>query len=360
MTVADLYAKIEGQLTLQLPFVVYRKENESLLNVFLQNNDTLYETSDYSISGFVFAPFDTDKKAILIPSEDSVFYSIVLPDGSKELKIKTIDSFDNKPNSTDIQNSHKDLVAKGITEINSGVFQKVVLSRKEEVVVPKLDVLKTFKRLINTYPNAFVYCWYHPKIGTWLGATPETLLRIKANQFSTMALAGTQLFQKDKKAIWGTKEIKEQQIVTDFIVKELSSIADQVNKSEVYTYRAGSLLHLCTDISCTLRVNTSVITKVIGLLHPTPAVCGLPKEVAKSFIIKEEGYDRKFYTGFLGELNTKQDVTDSSHLYVNLRCMEIENEKIMVYVGGGITADSDPESEWNETVRKAEIMKKVL
>jgi isochorismate synthase len=97
-------------------------------------------------------------------------------------------------------------------------------------------------------------------------------------------------------------------------------------------------------------------------LHPTPAVCGLPKENAKQFILENEGYERKFYSGFLGELNLNtilNKVVDSD-LFVNLRCMEIERHKVHLYIGCGITKDSNPEKEYIETANKAMTMKQIL
>jgi isochorismate synthase len=97
-------------------------------------------------------------------------------------------------------------------------------------------------------------------------------------------------------------------------------------------------------------------------LHPTPAVCGFPKLDAQKFIIENEGYDRTFYAGFLGEWN-KDFVSykeNCSDLYVNLRCMKIEDQKAKLYVGGGINKGSNPEKEYIETVNKSLTMKKVL
>ena len=91
-------------------------------------------------------------------------------------------------------------------------------------------------------------------------------------------------------------------------------------------------------------------------VHPTPAVCGLPKNEAKVFILENEGYDREFYTGFFGELNLK----GSSNLFVNLRCMQVLKNQLALYIGGGITIDSIPEKEWEETIAKSEVMLKVL
>ena len=84
----------------------------------------------------------------------------------------------------------------------------------------------------------------------------------------------------------------------------------------------------------------------------------LEKEVSKDFILSEEGYDRKFYAGFLGEINQNQQ--GDVDLFVNLRCMEIEKNKIHLYIGCGITKDSNPEKEYYETANKAMTMKEIL
>ena len=112
-------------------------------------------------------------------------------------------------------------------------------------------------------------------------------------------------------------------------------------------------------------------------MHPTPAVCGLPKEAAKAFILENENYNREFYTGFLGELNFeaqlkprsgKRNIENrayaitktSTQLYVNLRCMQLDGNNASIYVGGGITESSDAESEWHETVSKSLVIKSIL
>ena len=136
------------------------------------------------------------------------------------------------------------------------------------------------------------------------------------------------------------------------------------------------MLHFQTDVNARLKQNIS-LSALIKNLHPTPATCGLPKDNAKSFILENENYNRKYYTGFLGELNFKQKSTrnknrrnvennayalikNETNLYVNLRCMQIKNNKATLYVGGGITKDSNPELEWQETVNKTNTMKSIL
>jgi isochorismate synthase len=223
-----------------------------------------------------------------------------------------------------------------------------------------------FERILQQYSTAFCYCWFHPKIGMWMGATPEKLLQANQNKFSTMALAGTQSFQGNDVVFWQNKEREEQEFVTDFILDNLKKIASEVVVSSPYTTRAGNVLHLKTDIQGVLNPDSN-LKKVVEVLHPTPAVCGLPKILAKDFILENENYEREYYTGFLGEINhdfsTKEEASD---LYVNLRCMKIEsipNEAIAkahLFIGCGITKNSLPEAEWEETVNKSKTMKRIL
>ncbi|PKV51094.1 isochorismate synthase [Aquimarina sp. MAR_2010_214] len=362
MNIEDVYTKIEEQLDQNLPFVVYRKADSMTLHAIFQKNNQIYEVEDYTVSGFVFAPFSASDKTVIIPSEKSNYCNATISSqtisSEKRTSGKLADSFLVKP---EIKKKHVELVKKGIKAIQSDRFKKVVLSRKEEVSIPNsFSNLHIFKNLIHHYPKAFVYLWYHPKVSTWMGATPETLIRVKNNDFFTMALAGTQSYINTTDVDWGEKELVEQEMVTSFVTNELSSIINNIKHSKTYTHKAGTLLHLRTDISGVLGNENSRIEKIIKVLHPTPAVCGLPKGEAKSFILATEEYNRKYYTGFLGELNMNKEGVVKSDLFVNLRCMELSDGKAILYVGGGITKDSDPEKEWEETVKKTETMKRVL
>lgn len=237
----------------------------------------------------------------------------------------------------------------------------MVVSRKEIVDLVKFDLVLIFEKLIQSYPTAFCYCWFHPKIGLWMGATPERLLKSNNNNFDTMSLAGTQKIHGAKEVVWEKKEMEEQQFVTDFILRNLKDLTSEVSVSSPYTTQAGTLAHIKTDIEGVINENSS-LKQVVSVLHPTPAVCGLPKESAKDFIIENEGYDREYYTGFLGELN-KQGYNNEelkSDLFVNLRCMQIKDNQAHLYMGCGITKDSIPEKEWKESVNKSVTMKKIL
>jgi len=162
-------------------------------------------------------------------------------------------------------------------------------------------------------------------------------------------------FSNSKEVVWGTKEKEEQQFVVDSILEEFNQITKNITIGDTVTQKAGDLLHLKTPISGELN-SAKGLNSLIDLLHPTPAVCGLPKQKAKEFILKNEDYDRKYYTGFLGEVKPK----GNSQLFVNLRCMELNENQVSIYIGGGITAHSKPLKEWEETISKSEVMKRIL
>lgn len=358
----DFFAKIAAQYTNELPFVVYRKPNDTLVTTVFQKDSNVHYVNDYSESGFVFAPFDAVNKTVIIPFEEC--FTTDFNQGNN------IDFSDVALNFSDVE-KHKKLVTKGISEIHNTSLEKVVLSRVEEVTVQQISPILLFQKALMEYSNAFVYLWFHPEIGCWLGATPEVLLTTRNNHFKTMALAGTQVFSDA--LTWEDKEQEEQQIVTDYIAHNLSSEQLDFQVGEPYTVKAGHLAHIRTDISGSFKSNN--LQQLLSVLHPTPAVCGMPKQEAKEFIMANEEYNRTFYTGFLGELNKSTQrknnrrntennayrfISKTSELYVNLRCMELQKNSTKIYVGGGITASSDPEKEFIETCNKTKTMKKLI
>ncbi len=362
---------IEAHHKKQLPFVIYSKPFESTICGYLQKNKTLHTTTDFSESGFVFAPFDLSETSILFPLSECDVMTL-----ERETLLVDESSEGDTTKKTEDKLAHVALVEKGISVIKKGELEKVVLSRCE-IIKTRLEVLNVFKRLFNSYKNAMVYCWYHPAVGMWIGATPELLLNMKGYDYTTIALAGTKVYNENEQLQWTAKEIDEQQIVTDFITDQMKSFSKQQHVSEASTIRAGQLLHLKSVITGRLDVQAGTINDVIHAIHPTPAVCGFPKSTSKAFILEEEGYLREFYTGFFGELNLKTKVSRNTNkrnvennayqaiksytdLYVNLRCMQVFDDKVNLYVGGGITKDSNADNEWLETVSKTKTMLKVL
>ncbi len=345
----NLNSKVNSQFAQNLPFVVYRKPNENRVTGVFQSNDDLFLVNDFSEKGFVFCSFDGNQN-LIIPSNQSetfVFENQFIDSVSDS----NLDNEINLESKSDFEN----LVSKGILAIKNNEFQKVVLSRKEVLELKNFDLFTVYSKIASQYQSAFRYCFYHPKVGLWLGATPEQLLQVDDQNFKTVALAGTQKYQGSTIVEWQEKEIQEQKIVTDFIMKSIEKTTSNVRITKPFTVRAGNLLHLKSEVSGSLNSSFD-LKKIITILHPTPAVCGLPKVKAKKFILENEIYNREFYTGFLGEIN----VNNKTDLFVNLRCLQIVNNFACIYIGCGITKDSIPEKEFLETVNKSITMMRVI
>ena len=259
------------------------------------------------------------------------------------------------------------LVRTGVTAIAGKSVVKVVSSRAaRRPLTPGFDPLAAFAELSEKYPRAFVSLVSAPGVGTWLGASPEVLAEVTADgQFRTMALAGTQplkpgLLPQD--AIWRQKEIEEQALVARYIVSCFKQLRQrEYHETGPRTVAAGQLLHLRTDFEVDLKnvpTPASLGTDMLRLLHPTSAVGGMPKAAAMYFLQQHEGYDRAYYSGFLGPVNVA--APGISRLFVNLRCLQVRATEAVLYAGTGLTIDSDPTREWQETEMKMQTVAAVL
>jgi isochorismate synthase len=351
---SEIIAKAKRYFADNKPFVMYCKPNSDTLIGLFQEDDKLYSLSNER-SGFAFVSFDFQKKYMIPDAHASVYFE----------KLGASDYYFSENNvaaesDSEAKINFTELVKLALKAIDNQVFDKVVLSREEIQLVSHFDIELVFNRLLLCYPAAFRYVFYHPKIGFWMGATPEQLVKVDDGVLSTVSLAGTQLHCDKDQIVWTEKEIMEQQIVTDFIVATLKMNADEVTFSDPYTVLAGNLAHIKTDI--TAKIDPDFVENSLSFLHPTPAVCGFPKEAAKQFIVENEGYNREFYAGFLGEWqkNLKTYQLNYFDLFVNLRCLKYDTNKLHFYVGCGITKDSNPEKEFEETVNKSMTMKKIV
>lgn len=255
------------------------------------------------------------------------------------------------------------LVAKGIEAIEAGSLEKIVAARTKMIPLPtEFDLGKTLAKLLSSYPHSFVNFFHLPGIGTWIGASPEVLIETKGDYFHTMSLAGTQPAQGDnplKSAAWTQKEIEEQALVSRYIVDCFKTI--RLREYEEYgpkTVLAGNLLHLRSDFRVNMLTTgfSNLGSVMLELLHPTSAVCGMPRKEALTFLRKEEGWDRNFYAGFLGPVG----IEDETSIYVNLRTASLHQTHALLYAGAGVTEDSVPEKEWEETELKCEIIGKFI
>lgn len=230
-------------------------------------------------------------------------------------------------------------------------FQKLVLSRSIELPRTGDETpLQLFQRACERYPRMMICLVYTPQSGLWLAATPEILLAGKDHRWQTIALAGTMKYEEELR--WSDKNIQEQRYVATYITRQLEQFTHDFTEEGPRTARAGHLAHLRSDFLFSLP-DESVVGDLLQALHPTPAVCGLPKQEAFRFIQQNEHHDRSYYSGFLGPLFLHRQ----THLFVTLRCMQLFRDGYRLYAGGGLLKDSVEEQEWQETETKLDTIR---
>lgn len=235
--------------------------------------------------------------------------------------------------------------------IKENKLPKVVLSRRKIFKDFKdINLKASFENLCTMYPNAFRYIFSNGEI-SWMGAFSEVLGKYNKanNSFETMSLAGTIPVNET----WTTKEIEEQKPVSLYIRNVLKNYSDHIEESETHDHISGNIKHLRTDFKAIIE--RSDLEEIISELHPTPAVCGIPKEFCKEIISNIEKFPRELYAGYI-----KIETEDFIYFFVNLRCAKLYKNAVHAFVGGGITAESNPQKEWRETELKSEAILKNL
>jgi len=240
---------------------------------------------------------------------------------------------------------------KVIEVITDHQLPKLVYSRRKIFTdFHEIDLKESFKKLCNAYPNAFSYILINGE-NSWMGAFSEVLGKFnkQTHIFETMSLAGTLPVSES----WSEKEIEEQKPVSSYIRNILKNYSESLEESETYDHISGNIKHLRTDFK--IKIQPEDLDIIIQELHPTPAVCGIPKEFCKESIQELEKFPRELYAGYI-----KIETEETIQYFVNLRCSKLYKNAIHLFVGGGITAQSNPEKEWIETELKSEAVLKNL
>lgn len=237
---------------------------------------------------------------------------------------------------------------KAIEIIKQNNLPKLVISRPIAKEISSINLEETYQLLCKKYPNTLCYLLISGE-EIWIGATPEILGKFnkKTHEFFTMSLAGTLPINEE----WSEKEIEEQKPVTHYISEILKKYVtlSEVKESETYNHISGNIKHLRTDF--TAKIEDNRLEELIEELHPTPAICGIPKEFCKEKIIEIEQYNREFYAGYI-KIETEEEI----YYFVNLRCAKIDKNQVIAFAGGGITELSSPEKEWRETELKSQAI----
>ena len=352
-------------------FAIYRLPRQEMCTCVIQKEGEVAEVPSCSSlsdkQGFVFAPFDisTANPILLIrPDEVLRIHPDALNSGDYNCSLLN-GNFSQKLSDPRMRYGFD--FRSFFAHLMDGQFQKIVLSRRADEPAEVKDPITLFQHACRLYPRMFVSLVSTPQGGTWLMATPEILLEKRDQQWITIALAGTMALKGeqlhfehrgDEEAVgirWSQKNLQEQRYVATYITECLEQYSTQIHEDGPYTVRAADLVHLRSDFVFTLQ-SPSQIGSLLYRLFPTPAVCGLPKRETFAFIRQNERVPRRFYSGFSGPLM----VEDETHLYISLRCMEIQQEGYSLYAGGGLLKDSVEQSEWEETEAKMGTMRRVI
>lgn len=333
----------------RFPFYAYSLPGSTKVQMGVALEHEPFEKYDGRTSGFIMVPYRTGNSRPLFIRNDLTIQS------EKELQeLSDTPSRDEKaeprPNSITTSEEYRKGAEYLLQKIKSGEIKKAVYSRTVEYKSKAIESAPDWFATINrTYPSAFSFIVSVPGVTTWMGATPELLLEYRNEEARTMALAATK--PNSEARTWSKKEEEEQHLVTEYIKEQFvkAGIDPEILPREEYP--AGAVTHLCNKISAK-KVPPAKAAELLKMLHPTPAVCGVPAKKAAQIIEAAENRERRYYSGYLGPVEN----SESFSLFVNLRSMELFSESAQLYAGGGYTADSDIQSEWQETEHKTKTL----
>lgn len=354
-----------------MSFAAFQLPGQKTLSLLAGKETAFKGILESSNPGFIFSRFKTDKPARVIQAQYILELDIdnqtVINQSGKLFSENYAGSGCVLPLAPPHLNSTKDdfldIISKAISKIKAGELKKVVLSRKKGLKSKNINPGKIFTDLTCRFPNAFKSIIYSSEFGFWVGASPEILVSLDENKvFKTMALAATQRLYEDQdisEAVWKQKEIEEQALVSRYIINCFKSLRHREFEEEgPKTIKAGDLLHLKTSFltdtkNCEIE---NLSSKMLNLLHPTSAVGGMPRSEAMNFINKNEGFDRQLFAGYLGPVNIK----NRTDLFVNIRSARLYKDGAVLFAGAGVTEDSIPENEFQETEIKMNVIGKVI
>ncbi|HET8976822.1 MAG TPA: isochorismate synthase [Solirubrobacteraceae bacterium] len=254
---------------------------------------------------------------------------------------------------------YEEAVARAVQRITAGDFEKVVLAREVEVHAPVAhDPAAVFGLLREAFPSSFTYAVGRGD-ATFIGATPELLIRREGQRASTVALAGSTRRSADpavddhlgEQLLRSDKDRQENAIVARRIARTLTPFSVWVTAApEPVVVKVANIQHLAAPIRAQLASPLDAV-ELVGHLHPTPAVGAEPR-AALEVIPALEGFDRGWYAGPVGWT----DASGDGEFCVALRCALVRGNVGRCYAGCGIVRDSDPAAELAETEVKLQVM----
>ncbi|WP_380179090.1 isochorismate synthase [Kalamiella sp. sgz302252] len=261
------------------------------------------------------------------------------------------------------QPAFMDMVARAAEATAQPGLDKVVLSRLIDITTEEaVDAAALMDRLVALNPTSYHFHVPLADGSTLLGASPELLLRKSGETYSSLPLAGSARRDHGDKArdlavgeqlMYSQKDRYEHRLVTSAmydVLKPRSKYLAVPDKPELIT--TSTLWHLATAIEGKATSPEETALSLACLLHPTPALSGLPHVAAREWIEKLEPFDRQLFGGIVGWC----DEEGNGEWVVTIRCGTLAGKNIRLFAGAGIVPASSPESEWRETGVKLSTM----
>jgi salicylate biosynthesis isochorismate synthase len=243
------------------------------------------------------------------------------------------------------------LVAAALAALRAGMLRKVVLARGLDVTADgPLDVRRVLQRAEAVAGGAVVFALRAEDGTTFLGASPERLVRVQGRHFLTQALAGSAAPEDAEALAHSPKEVREHGAVVEDVRLALDAVAEQLHVSDVTSVSLGYVTHLDARVEGTLRAGVTPVEAALAL-HPTAAVSGAPRDRARAFLRTHERLARGWYAGAVGWVGP-----ETADLRVALRCALVRGSAARLFIGAGVVEGSTAAGEWAETRRKASPM----
>ena len=291
----------------------------------------------------------------------------------RENKKTSFYNFTNKPNSVYLNFSNKERKKqqtkflnpssspcflswqKNIQKFKRSKLKKLVLARKTSFNVENFNPYLYLNKL-KEVQNSFVYSFSNKKENMFFGSSPESLYKKQELEFITESLAGTtnEKIKDAKSLLEDPKNLKENSIVKNFLLKKLEKYSKQVSLGDKKIHQLKNLSHIKQEIKAVLKENINIID-LIQNIAPTPALSGYPQKKSLKKIAKFEKFNRGFYGGVLGYFREKE-----SQGCVSIRSLYLNKKTLNIFAGAGIIQESDPLLEWRELNLKIKFLLEIL
>jgi menaquinone-specific isochorismate synthase len=314
--------------------------------IYLNENGRYYFVFNSIVSSKI------SEEYIISKLDKALYLFLTEPENEKGKELRILKKSGNEPKD---KKKWKNQINQVLEKIDDGELNKIVLSRIIELIfTSEISIHPVLNKLVNDYPECTVFL-FHVGKSSFIGASPETLARIKDSEMHLEILAGSADRDiddsKDDKIradlLNSEKNMNEHKIVVKYVEECLSKSAADFEISEPAVKKLLNIQHLRSVIKVNLNEHSSFIN-IIGKIHPTPAVCGLPAETALNLIKKTENHQRGLYAGLIGWINPYNE----GELVLAIRSALAVGNKLIAYAGCGIVDGSSPDEEYKETELK--------